>query len=124
MLFRSDGVGDVALAAAVGADDGRDAGQEIERGFVREGLEPKNSEVLQIHTAESELDGRDRDKLKTTRCGRKLFTILQLMGSRSISDEPAHHALVDSQSDWADSGFECIEPCFMAGSGLYGSPIA
>jgi hypothetical protein len=38
----ADGVGDIGFAAAVGADDGSDAGLKIQRGFVREGLEPKN----------------------------------------------------------------------------------
>ncbi len=37
----ADGIGDVGFAAAVWADDGRDARLKIHRGFVREGLEPK-----------------------------------------------------------------------------------
>ena len=38
----ADGIGDVGFAAAVGADDGGDAGLKIQRGFVREGLKAKN----------------------------------------------------------------------------------
>ena len=45
----ADGIGHVGLAAAIRPDDGGDAGLEVERGLVREGLEAKNGEVLQIH---------------------------------------------------------------------------
>jgi len=40
------GIGDVALAAAVGAHDGGDAGLEVERGLLEEGLKPSMSRDL------------------------------------------------------------------------------
>jgi hypothetical protein len=40
----ADGVGDVGFAAAVGADDGRDTGLELEGGVVRETFEPVKRE--------------------------------------------------------------------------------
>ena len=45
----ADGIGDIGFAAAVGADDGGDAGLKIQRGFVREGLKAKNRQILEIH---------------------------------------------------------------------------
>ena len=45
----ADGVGDVALAAAVGADDGVDPGAEMHLGAVEEGLESVQLELLENH---------------------------------------------------------------------------
>ena len=45
----ADGVGDVALAAAVGADDGRHAGFEVEAGLVGKALEADHFEPLEDH---------------------------------------------------------------------------
>ena len=42
----ANGVRHIGLAAPIGADDGRHAGLEIQRCFVREGLKPKNGQVL------------------------------------------------------------------------------
>jgi hypothetical protein len=36
----ADGIGNIGFAAAIGADDGRDAGLKIQRRFVRERFEP------------------------------------------------------------------------------------
>ena len=47
----ADAVEDVALAAAVGADDGGDSGMKFERGAVRKRLESDDVERLQIHGA-------------------------------------------------------------------------
>ena len=44
-----DGVDDVALAAAVGADDAGDRAVEDELGAVGEALEPVNDQFLQTH---------------------------------------------------------------------------
>ena len=46
-----DGVDDVALAAAVRADDGRDAVAELEHGPVAEGLEALQLEATNLHGA-------------------------------------------------------------------------
>ena len=43
------GVGHVALAGAVGADDGGDAGAELEGGLAREALEAVDGEALDVH---------------------------------------------------------------------------
>ena len=45
----ADGIGDVALAGAVGADDGGDAGAELEGGLLRETLEALEREPLDVH---------------------------------------------------------------------------
>ena len=41
-----DGVGDIGFAAAVWADDRRDAGLKIQRRFVRERFEPEHCQIL------------------------------------------------------------------------------
>ena len=48
-----EGVDDVGLAGAVGADDRGDARLEVERGRRREGLEPLEGEALQVHARNS-----------------------------------------------------------------------
>ena len=52
-----EGVDEVALARAVGADDGRDAGVEDDLGPVDERLESLQFELLDDHIAYSRLDG-------------------------------------------------------------------
>ena len=47
----ADGVGDVALPAPVGADDGVDPGAEVHLGPVEEGLESLQLELLENHLA-------------------------------------------------------------------------
>src|SRR5690606_24921751 len=44
-----DGVGEIALAAAVGTDDDRDTGLEHELGLLGEGLEAPHAQALEIH---------------------------------------------------------------------------
>jgi hypothetical protein len=61
----ADGVGDVALAAAVGADDRHHAGFEHEAGPVGEALEPVDFQRLQVH-AESP---RRRTRQESVRLG-------------------------------------------------------
>ena len=43
------GLGDVALAAAIRAHDGRDAGEDLEGGALREGLEAVDDDLLEPH---------------------------------------------------------------------------
>ena len=45
----ADGIGDVALAGAVGADDGGDAGAELEGGLRGEALESLEREAFDVH---------------------------------------------------------------------------
>ena len=48
----ADGIGDIGLAAAIGADDGGDTGLEVQRGFVREGLKAEKRQIFEIHALE------------------------------------------------------------------------
>ena len=72
----TDSVGHVGLTTPIGADDGGDAGLEVERGLVREGLETQNGQVLQIHGRNCKPNIRWGVKWKATICGGKLFTIV------------------------------------------------
>ena len=54
-----DGVGDVALAAAVGADDGGDATVEGQLGAIGEGLESGDFEAFETHRSADFFPGAD-----------------------------------------------------------------
>ena len=71
----ADGVRDVGLAAAVGADDGGDAGLEDEARLLREALEAVDFECLEIH---------GRGRVKVERVKWKALDCARLKGLKGL----------------------------------------